>query len=785
VSIHRPKSYRFPVALISMLLSSAIAYAAGAPTRISIASGKGQTGKVGTALANPWVVLVTDSSGNPVDGATVNWQVTAGGASFPATKTTTNSSGLASNTLTLGTVTGFDKATALLANGAAAIFGASATPGAAVSISSYSGNDQTGTVADALPQALEVICRDKYGNPANQTVVDWTVTGGGGSVPYAHSESENGIATKALTLGAKPGANYAAATISGTDKSYTFTEEGVAGPVAAIEIVSGNDQTGSANTALPGPLTIAAVDAHGNYKSDTQVSWTANTAGDSLSATSTVTNSSGLASDTLILGSTSLLHTVTVAVQGTSISQTFTALMSVNGVVSVQGERVSTTGFQPYFLGLSYMKIVVSAPLFNENNAGLVTLFKNLGPGVLRLNGEEAVGAQTVWDPTGPGLKYGTLAKADLVRLEKFLESVDWKVLYGLNFSQNTASNAAAEAGVAAQVFGDNLLGFEIGNEPDNYSRAVYGSPPVPQIPGYTWDDFISTSPVYSSDGALLPSWPIFATAIQAAAPDAGLTGPAAGFDWFSSFAESDQASRISLLTRHIYQGQSTSKLTMETLLTPDPRFAVQFPEMEQAAITAGVPGGYRISECNTYSTPTDGVTNAFGAALWTIDFLFTNAKYQSTGVDFMGGGDKVNFSPIFDNGVNVVGIGPDYYGLFAYSLLGQGGKLMTTQVTPAPSTFSAYAVQETNGTTDLILSNKDPNNDFTVGISRPGSISQATALLMTAPSLTATSGFSLGGSQIGIDGSWQASTTDDLSILDGSAVVTVPAGSAQIVHLK
>jgi len=119
------------------------------------------------------------------------------------------------------------------------------------------------------------------------------------------------------------------------------------------------------------------------------------------------------------------------------------------------------------------------------------------------------------------------------------------------------------------------------------------------------------------------------------------------------------------------------------------------------------------------------------------------------------------------------------------YSLLNPGAELLTTQVTPSPSTFSAYSTQQTDGTTNFILSNMDPLNSITVSVARPGSSSVATSLLLTAPSLTATTGFVLGGSAIQNDGSWQASSNPALTMVGQVAVVTIPPGSAQVVHMK
>src|SRR5689334_10228294 len=72
---------------------------------IAMASGNGQTGAVGTALANPLVVLVTDAQGKPVQGASVAWTV-SGGGSVSSASTTTGADGKASVSRTLGPAAG-------------------------------------------------------------------------------------------------------------------------------------------------------------------------------------------------------------------------------------------------------------------------------------------------------------------------------------------------------------------------------------------------------------------------------------------------------------------------------------------------------------------------------------------------------------------------------------------------------------------------------------------------------------------------------------------------------
>ncbi len=69
---------------------------------ITAVSGGGQSATIGQAFANPLVVNVTDSSGNPVSGATVTFTAPASGASasLSSSTATTNSSGNASVTAT-------------------------------------------------------------------------------------------------------------------------------------------------------------------------------------------------------------------------------------------------------------------------------------------------------------------------------------------------------------------------------------------------------------------------------------------------------------------------------------------------------------------------------------------------------------------------------------------------------------------------------------------------------------------------------------------------------------
>ena len=104
-------------------------YGDGTPpaTAISMVSGNNQTGGAGQPLRYPLVVVVTNASGIPVAGVTVNFAVTAGGGTLWGTQSTTDSQGVAYTTLTLGPTPGTNTVTAT-ASGLTAVTFTALTP---------------------------------------------------------------------------------------------------------------------------------------------------------------------------------------------------------------------------------------------------------------------------------------------------------------------------------------------------------------------------------------------------------------------------------------------------------------------------------------------------------------------------------------------------------------------------------------------------------------------------------------------------------------------------------
>src|SRR5205085_92896 len=142
-----------------------------------------------------------------------------------------------------------------------------------------------------------------------------------------------------------------------------------------------------------------------------------------------------------------------------------------------------------------------------------------------------------------------------------------------------------------------------------------------------------------------------------------------------------DEAPKLRLVTHHYYRGSGTSpSSTMEKLLSPDPGLVRVLQTLAGAASEAHVPDGFRLAETASFSSHgAAGVSDAFGAALWALDFFFDNARNGSSGINFHGGGQGEDgnrpfyYAPIGEQKSAVTDARPVYYGMLAMALLGQG----------------------------------------------------------------------------------------------------------------
>lgn len=121
-------------------------------------------------------VKVTDSGGAGMSGVAVHWSVAAGGGSVSADSSTTNGSGVASVSWTLGTTAGQNQLSARAGSLSALTLTTTGSPDAAAVVTLSSDTLSFGALGDTVQ--LTATVADQYGNALSSPVVAWSVANG-------------------------------------------------------------------------------------------------------------------------------------------------------------------------------------------------------------------------------------------------------------------------------------------------------------------------------------------------------------------------------------------------------------------------------------------------------------------------------------------------------------------------------------------------------------------------------------------------------------------------------
>ena len=424
----------------------------------------------------------------------------------------------------------------------------------------------------------------------------------------------------------------------------------------------------------------------------------------------------------------------------------------------------------PAFCGLSYDKSELTGSLFVTNDVSMIQMLGQIAPAVLR------VGADSVDTTCWGGLSNMTpITASEVDAFAVFVKALptNWQVIYGINMSVNNPTNCAAEAAYAANDLGASLLGFEIGNEVDEYANNGI------RAPTYTYGQFLSQwQALAAAITNEVPGW-----AVTNGGNGWTLTGPVSAYNtagYTVPFA-GNEAGVISMVTQHYYRGDGESPdATMALLLSPDTSLPGTVNTIATAASAAGLPKGYRTDECNSYyGGGSANVSDAYGTALWALDFMFTSAINGCQGVNFHGGSNTAIYTPILDNGTNVLQARPVFYGLKMFSLLPRGSVLPAVVSLASNINFTAYGVREDSGATCAVLNNKETNDSVQVSINLGSIVTAAQMIELTGTNLASTNGCTIGGATINPDGSWAGGVQSVLSATNGQLTITVPPISA------
>ncbi len=265
--------------------------------KMVIVSGKDQQQSAGLRLTNPFVVKVTDSYDNPVDGYQVKYSVIAGNGNFrnrdgfiqtsADTTISTDEQGLANIYYTAGSITGENQIKVdgqpALSSGSK-IFYPDITSAPASDVAKVSGDNpvQQAVVKSTLSNPFIVQITDPFGNSAGSGhQVDFTVLSGGGNLSgettLSKSTDSNGRAQVTLTLGQTSGTQAVQVTLTDYPNSKVFFYA-YANPGSAAKISSITDRNfyGTAGEHVE-RLGVLVTDIYNNAKPNHSVAFNVNT----------------------------------------------------------------------------------------------------------------------------------------------------------------------------------------------------------------------------------------------------------------------------------------------------------------------------------------------------------------------------------------------------------------------------------------------------------------------------------------------------------------------------
>jgi adhesin/invasin len=166
------------------------------------------------------------------------------------------------------------------------------------------GDTQSGTVGQALPEAVVVRALDRLNNPVVGTSVSFAVASGGGSVsPASGTTNARGRASTTWALGTSAAvAQQLDATHADGAPAASFSATANAAAPGSAEKIQGDAQTGPAALALPDSIVVRVVDAFGNPVAGQTVGFAVTAGGGSVSPGSADSDADGRAATQWTVG---------------------------------------------------------------------------------------------------------------------------------------------------------------------------------------------------------------------------------------------------------------------------------------------------------------------------------------------------------------------------------------------------------------------------------------------------------------------------------------------------
>ena len=323
---------------------------AGPAAKVAGFAGNNQTGTAGGFVATKPSVIVTDANGNPVSNFAVTFTPASGSGVVTFGSTFTNASGIATvGSWKLGTTAGAQSISIAASGltGSPVVFNATAVAPVATNLAGFAGNNQSAKPNFAVTVLPAVAITDPAGIPVPGVSVTFAVASGGGSITGASATTDaNGVATVgSWKLGPSAGANSLTAS-SGTltGSPFTFNATAIQAPPTNINLAAGDGQNAPAGKPTPIPPTVKIIDADGVPVSNVSVTWVIRSGTGSISNSTSLTTSLGIASVSWTIGLGA--NTLTAQVAGLIGSPVlFSALGQADVQIVTFGDSNTDLGF--------------------------------------------------------------------------------------------------------------------------------------------------------------------------------------------------------------------------------------------------------------------------------------------------------------------------------------------------------------------------------------------------------------------------------------------------------
>jgi hypothetical protein len=446
------------------------------------------------------------------------------------------------------------------------------------------------------------------------------------------------------------------------------------------------------------------------------------------------------------------------------------------------------------FLGLSTE--YSSLPMLESNTPVLARTLSLLkvpgdGPFVVRVGGDSA--DHTFWDPRlqrMPDWAY-PLTPAWVRAASRLIDTARLRLILDLNLVTDSIAQAvtwaqAAERGLPRH----SIVAFEIGNEPDLYSRWYWrallaipaGSPTV--LPPAL------TPRMYAED------FSDYADALRhlvAGVPVAGpaIANPIRHRSWLAALVARARPD-LSFLTAHRYPLSECARPGSPAFPTLA-RVLGDGTSEGLASDLAPVVGlahrhglALRLTELNSVTCGgRRRVSNAFATALWAPDALFALLRTGVSSVDIHVRTRTFNAAFTIDRRRGLVAH-PLLYGMimFAQALGNRPERLLATRTDAAPALdLKTWAVRDAGGGLRVLLIDKG-RRPIDVAVRLPSTGDGVVSRLL-APSAAAVSGETFTGQWLGADGRWHGQRRPERIVPgpDGYAV-RMPARSAALLSV-